>query len=269
MANKVNCVKVANALTGTGMLVSWQPNVGNVLGYNVYRGLSNDGAYTQIATGLSVNFYLDNTAYQGERTDYWYYVTAVDNLGESEPSEGVTDEITSRRSKPSELTPIWERGGVSLPRILSHQTRLNELILRRDGALCDLWVLKTAGIRCPTCYDPARMQAGIDDCPVCFGTSWQGGYERFPGVLFKIEPYTVGRSLSEAGEKWNSPPRSWSSPYPPVQPGDVLVRRSNNFRYEFNNIGGKIVHEICFRQEFDLVQIQRKENPGIFLLGTT
>jgi hypothetical protein len=271
MANKVHEVTVVNALTGTGMIVSWKSALGSVLYYSVYRGLSNDGAYTKIATNISVNFYLDNTAYQNERTDYWYYVTATDNLGESEPSKGVTDEATSRRSMSDQLQPIFEGtgSGLSIPRILSYQTKRNEIILRRDGALCDLWVLKTAGPVCTACWDPARMQPSYDDCPTCFGTGLLGGYELFPGLLFKFEPYVNTQILSDSGKKLTSPPRSWCSPYPPIQPGDVLVRRSNNVRYEAQNIGPKIVHEIAFRQEFDLIQIQRRENPGVFLLGVS
>src|ERR1700677_2904560 len=99
MANKVHGVTVTNALTGTGQLIQWQPATpGSVLFYSVYRGLSNDGAYTKIVSNLTLNFYLDNTAYQNERTDYWYYVTATDNLGESTPSEGVAEAAVSRRS---------------------------------------------------------------------------------------------------------------------------------------------------------------------------
>lgn len=266
MAEKIRGVTVTNAIIG--MMVNWFVPDGYVIGYNVYRGLSNDGSFVQIATGLTVNFYFDQTAYQGQRTDYWYRVTAVDGMGEGPQSEGISDINVARRSKQSELNPIWRgTGGPDIARIMSQWVRRDELALRRDGSFCDIWILKTAGTRCSNCYDPARMQPKFDSCPLCFGTSYQGGYELFSSLLVKIEPYTSTRTLSEAGEKWNEIPRSWCSPYPPLKPGDVVVRKSNNVRYEVQGVGSKVVSDILIRQEFDLIEILRKENSGIYLLG--
>jgi len=75
-------------LTGTGVsqqshnvYLTWQPGDGNAVGYNIYRGSSQSGPFTEINTSLdSSTNYTDYTVASGKT--YYYVVTEVNNEGE-------------------------------------------------------------------------------------------------------------------------------------------------------------------------------------------
>ena len=91
----------AQALSGTGsaapaphsVSLSWQDSTADVAGYNIYRGATSGGPYTQVnSTAEAGNSYTDTAV--GSGTRYFYVVTAVDGTGaESEYSAEVTAAI--------------------------------------------------------------------------------------------------------------------------------------------------------------------------------
>lgn len=266
---KVQGVTVTNPMTGTSLLVSWTASSSPVIGYSVYRALSSLGPFDLLQSGISVDFFMDITADQRQRTDYWYAVTATDLTGESLMSESANQIPFARISSAEELTRLGEQAEMNHRLILAEVVRRNEFLLRRGGEVVDIYIRKTAGTKCSNCYDPVRNQPKFPECPVCFGTTYEGGYESFNGVLAKIEPYRDNRELMEAGFKWRVTPRSWITTYPLVRPGDILVRHLNNRRYEMQNIDVKLSRGIITRQEFDIMEFQKTERPEIFALGAT
>jgi hypothetical protein len=82
----------------------------------------------------------------------------------------------------------------------------------------------------------------------------------------KIEPYREGRQLVELGGKLTVTPRSWILSYPLVRAGDIVVRQLNNRRYEIQNVDVKLSRGIITRQEYDLIEVTRRENPEIFMV---
>jgi len=263
----VQGVTITNPMTGTSLLVSWAAVSIPAIGYSIYRALSSAGPFQLIQSSVGVNFYLDITADQRQRTDYWYTVSATDGAGEGPQSEPMSQTLFARMSPGSELTRLGTSNEMNHELILAEMVRRNELLLRRGGEVVDIYIRKTAGEKCSNCYDPVRNQSKFPNCPICFGTTYVGGYETFSGVLAKIEPYREARQLSDMGFKWNAPPRSWVTTYPLVRSGDILVRRLNDRRYELQGIDVKLSRGIITRQEFDLMEFQKTERPEIFMLG--
>jgi len=66
------------------IFLQWNPPVGIIEGYNVYRSTSNDGTYSKIATTMMPT-YLDLGLRNG--LTYWYKVSATNNSVESPLSE--------------------------------------------------------------------------------------------------------------------------------------------------------------------------------------
>ena len=61
--------------------LTWDAGTGNILGYNLYRGTTHGGPYSQINSSLlSSNSYTDSTVENG--TTYYYVATEVNNEGE-------------------------------------------------------------------------------------------------------------------------------------------------------------------------------------------
>ena len=63
--------------------LTWKPSQGAV-SYNIKRAENVDGPYTNLATGVTTNSYIDQNVVSG-RT-YYYAITAVNSAGESERS---------------------------------------------------------------------------------------------------------------------------------------------------------------------------------------
>ena len=58
------------------MALSWDASASQVVGYNVYRGITNGGPYTLLTSSLQpTTTYADNTVVPG--TTYFYVATAV------------------------------------------------------------------------------------------------------------------------------------------------------------------------------------------------
>jgi len=263
----VQGVTVTNPMTGTSLLVSWAASLSPVIGYSVYRGLSQAGPFELLQANIAVTFFMDLTADQRQRTDYWYAVTATDGTGESLMSVAANQIPFARISSAEEMTRLGEQAEMNHRLILAEVVRRNEYLLRRGGEVVDIYIRKTAGVKCSNCFDPIRNQPKFPECPVCYGTTYEGGYDSFPSVLAKIEPYRDYRELADAGYKWRVIPRSWITTYPLIRPGDILVRRLSNRRYELQNIDVKLSRGIITRQEFDIMEFQRTERPEIFALG--
>ena len=265
---KVLGVFITNQLDGGSLLVSWGPLSVPVLKYKLYRALSMNGDYLLVGDDIHVSSYLDISAYQWQRTDYWYRVSGVDDSGEGPLSDPVVNFAFAKDSS-SGLTRLGEAASMNHARILYEVVRRNELLLRRGGEQVDVWVKKTAGERCTACYVPERDQPTYATCSVCFGTGFTGGYEKYPDVLMKIEPYKDQRTLVKVGNKWLATPRSWVTTFPLMRPDDVVVRRFNNRRYIVGGIDEKISKGIVTRQEFDLMECTLAANQQIFMIGQT
>jgi hypothetical protein len=86
-------------LTGTGVAagshsvdLTWDSGSDNIVGYNVYRGTSNSGPFTEINTALDASTtYVDNTVSSGQT--YYYVATEVSSSGEESSYSNVAQAV--------------------------------------------------------------------------------------------------------------------------------------------------------------------------------
>jgi len=71
--------------------LSWNPDGGNAVGYDVYRGTANGGPYQMIDTLDGSTTYSDYTVVSG--TTYYYVVTAVNAEGQQSPYSNVAQAV--------------------------------------------------------------------------------------------------------------------------------------------------------------------------------
>jgi hypothetical protein len=259
-------VLVTNPLTDKDLVVIWQVSPTPILGYNVYRSLSRQGPSVKLNTSLVlITFYDDNTAFQQSRTDYWYSITAVDETGESAPSDPVQQNPEANNNSQVNLPQAGDAIEMNQIAILAEGVRRNEILLRRGGETVNVFIRRTAGVRCAN-FDPVRIQCKLPNCPLCYGVGYQGGYDKYANVLMKIEPFQQQIRLTEFGTQVISGAPSWVTTFPIVKPGDIVGRTINNRRYEIQNLDTKISRAIITRQAFMLNEILRTESPAIFAL---
>ncbi|MFW6176724.1 MAG: fibronectin type III domain-containing protein, partial [Thermoplasmatota archaeon] len=75
--------------------------------YNIYRGLSKENISFYASVDGEITYFSDNSVVKG--TDYYYYVTAVNSIGESTSSNTVEEEVTTVPSAPTDFDLIEEQ----------------------------------------------------------------------------------------------------------------------------------------------------------------
>ncbi len=88
--------------------LNWSPpsdDGGLAVYYEIYRGTSKDNLSLYVS--VDSNEYLDSNIQKGVR--YYYYVKAVNDVGKSEPTMVVDEEVTTVPSPPKNLTVIEEQ----------------------------------------------------------------------------------------------------------------------------------------------------------------
>lgn len=110
----------------------------------------------------------------------------------------------------------------------------NMKMLEEDGTFCNLYQKKTSGTRC-SCWDERRQQAKRD-CPTCFGTSWEGGYDKVEDILFRF-PMTVREIIwTEHGLNVEQIPRVWTISDETIKIRDFLHRQSDGERFVLKSV---------------------------------
>jgi len=87
------------------------------------------------------------------------------------------------------------------------------------------------GVRCTECYDPNTHEVIISNCPVCYGTSWVGGYFDPIYILGRRLASQISSGLSPQGKDDINKTRIQTLDFPKIEEGDILVERVHNQRF--------------------------------------
>lgn len=137
----------------------------------------------------------------------------------------------------SEPTPV-EPG-------LDRRTRLFKRKILHDQAVgyknlngIPLIVLKRRrwGDRCPQCYDPVTKEATLEHCPVCYGTTFVGGYWAPTLIRGRREAATVETNISAHGDSDVRLADFNILDYPLVEYKDIVVDLVRNDRYQVQRV---------------------------------
>jgi len=130
--------------------------------------------------------------------------------------------------------------------IRNHMLQREELLLETTGEPMVLLRRLWTGIRC-ICFRHRREHPGAR-CPICYGTSFQGGYTQFfntrrsdKRILVRVDPTTEDLNIGDKeGLDPLYEPNSWTLPFPGIRDRDMLIRFNENnteeFRYEILNV---------------------------------
>lgn len=193
--------------------------VTDLKGYNVYRAATSPTAeYVKLNDDpISVEYYRDSVDLT-KRNVYWYKVTAV-SLSNDE----------SDLSLATPATVVWEADGwnTRMKYILQEILRRHTLMLRADSELCTVYLKKNTGIRCP-CFDERRGTPINSNCPVCYGTSYVGGYEKYSGIWVRVYSEKEQITQDKLGLVVGYTPMiRVPGATPPFKQGDLVLRRNH------------------------------------------
>lgn len=247
---KVQNVKAYRTLDLLGIpsvIITWDeyvPDDDGVLYFNLYR--SNGGDFLLYASGLTITSYLDSTADAMPAIEYHYKVTYTNSTGESDID--VATEINYFSN-----IPLGLEGRVHW--IGMETTRRMQLILNNFGETVVIFTKKRFGITCPDCYDEISNASTNPRCPICYGTGYASGYDKFFGKLLWT-PNVETVVESDIGRERNLVPKTYVGAFPILHTEDVVVRQ-DNVRYLVGAVQNYMLQNFLVLQDIAVTVVEK------------
>lgn len=250
-------VWIESPLKKDELVVYWSPRNYQTnrypIGFNVYRGmhphivptLDSQEVVKLTSTPVVVPFYKDTTV-DTKAAAHWYYLV----------SQVFTDGSETPLDEPVCLGTQFGgviRKNLSPLHIYREFKRRKLIILERTGETVDILVRRRAGTRCD-CYNGEYESFSKSNCPQCYGTGWDRGYEILRDITCRVISSTEVLRMQSSGLEFSANPRGWLVDYPMMRNGDILVRRDGQ-RYEVNRVDPMIHQGILTEQGFELVNL--------------
>lgn len=150
----------------------------------------------------------------------------------------------------SEPTPV-EPGLDTRTRLLKRKILHDQAVGYKRLNGIPLIVLKRRrwGDRCPKCYDPVTKESTLEHCPVCFGTSFVGGYWAPTLIRGRREVGTVTTNTTAHGDADVEICDFNILDYPLVEYKDIVVDLVRNNRYEVQRAHGTQLKSVTVTQK--------------------
>lgn len=229
--------------------ISWEPYSGGPaekVEYMVYCAQSEAGPYTRItAQPIEDTFYLTDYAIQDSKIYEQYFIV------ECLYANG--EKFKSWPSTPSQPLNRWH---TLRYRDISRRERI--LLEKFVGIETRVFVPKHGTLRCKDCWDTFAKRVLNDHCETCYGTSYEGGYNRGMRMLLQ---YTSVDPQHQAGYQGSVEPvriSAWTTPIPIVPPHSILLRVPDRkaFRVEAHQ-GSTEYHTNMMRQSLIIDELAK------------
>lgn len=203
------------------LAIFWQVEIDpeeNILDFEMFvlRSESPEGEFEVVSPGLFDTFsFVDlDVCTRSKWRKFYYKIKAVFT-----PSGAETFSDVKNSFIPTEINLI----GLEIAR-RNREVLLAEFV----GVPCTLFVKRTFGPRCPDCWDFLKKQVRRSNCESCFRVGRANGYYTpiFP-VLFQLNPHGQSIDHSNLGELEPAQTNAWTSNFPLLKPGDVIVEPGN------------------------------------------
>jgi hypothetical protein len=133
--------------------------------------------------------------------------------------------------------------------LLAHFTGIKSYLFQR----------KTFGERCPNCWDCEREVVYKDNCDVCFGTSFKGGYAQAAPLMIQYDASPNSNIKTYFGKWEPNQIGAWTISVPKIQPDDILLRVGDWNLYRVEEISPTELQGNTVRQILKLTQLAKSE----------
>lgn len=197
----------------------------------VEKAFSLSGPWITVAQSIDQLFAFDQTeevGYRGELDSYYRIRLKV--MGGGEPEWYLSEPAASRGY-------WWSKRDY----LLSKEILRRELVRmkRGSGNIGYLLKRKTFGEKCPRCIDKATGKATDSQCPVCFGTGYNGGYYG-PVVLWvEFGEERIIKRVAETGMVSEVSTTARCPAFPDIQSNDVWMNKHTGQIYR---IGAEVAN---------------------------
>lgn len=195
-------------------------------------------SYTYLSNHIQTNIY--------RKVYYKVSTVAFDNTCEGGTKETPLNEV--------EAFSLYDMEKIDW--VWAEAIRRNRWILFQGGERVKVFIRKWNGQRC-SCWNDEYRQ-GKEDCQICYGTSYVGGYEGPYDIIVAppetektVNLFDVGLHVSY---DWNT----WTGPYPLLTDRDFVVRQ-NNERFSVARVNPQGQRGAIFQQHFMLAPLDHKD----------
>lgn len=234
------------------LTVSWEAEIDpdediNEYEFIVLRSESPEGEFEIVSPGLIDTFtFIDKDVNTRNKWRKFYYKIEALHT----PSGRVFSSEAKSSFIPTDMTLI----GLEIARrerILLSGAGSNSGFV---GIPCTLFIRRTFGPRCPECWDYIKRQIK-GPCDACYGVGRYKGYMApiYP-VYFQIEPHAQSVDHSNIGELQHAQTSGWTSNYPLLSPGDVIIEPGNR-RWRISSVATTEQFRVPVRQIVQLFYI--------------
>jgi hypothetical protein len=232
------------------LIVTWnevrKPKEVDTIKYNIYRGSSPNGIFYKLNNKpLNQNRFEDKEISLNRNVTNWYKVSAI-ACGNNDKVEG---KLSSAEMYKVNNTNKWFK-------------KINERnlwILKNTGQLFDLYTRKNSGKKCSKCYDGVRGQSGNRDCPSCFGTGYEGGYEPQFQLYVRQKPAQKSMEITDEGFVHNHTPGAWTISTKQIKNRDLLISPQGII---FSVTSSHVNHAagVLFHQELQMKELDQTDS---------
>ena len=184
----------------------------------------------------------------------FYRATTVGHLVDSECA---TPDPTALLETPLEHATATSNFEIEkLDYIWKEAVRRNRWILQQGGERVKAFIRKNTGITCG-CVGATQSQP-LNDCPICYGTSFIGGYEGPYDIL--VAPDDAERRITQgqSGKTVNHVIDVWTGPTPILSQRDFVVK-INGDRYSVGPVRMPSNRGMMLQQHFNLGHLDEKD----------
>lgn len=139
----------------------------------------------------------------------------------------------------------------------------NMWILKNDGLVFQLYQRKYEGERC-SCFDPLRGVAGNSRCPICWGTSFIGGYNPSIEIFVRLNLQDTSLMQEQEGYNLSLACNAWTISSIRIQTRDLLYSPEGNI-YSVIAVNSHNAAGYWFHQQLRIYSIDQNDPLYTFL----
>lgn len=214
--------------------------------FHVYFSPDPDDGFERLtSTPLTTPSFLDTRAQEYSKFRHGFYV--VEAL--------ISGRNIRIKSKPSSW--VYKRRDFIEKRAAEIQRREYLLLSKFAGTKSYVFRKKNYGLRCERCWNKETEKVMDDHCPVCLGTSFQGGYFDPVPSFIQFEPTSNSLTKTYFGNLESNQIGAWTISLPEINSDDIIIRTGDWNVYKIVRIAVTELQTNTVRQMMTLTQLNR------------
>jgi hypothetical protein len=139
------------------------------------------------------------------------------------------------------------------------QRREYMLLSKFTGAKSYFLRKKTRGMRCPRCWNKTAEHIMDDHCPVCYGTSFDGGYFDPIPVYIQYDPSAANKRKAYYGSAEPNVINAWTISMPEMSSDDIIIRTMDWNVYKVTDVNCTELQTQPVKQVLTITQLARDD----------